>query len=89
MLQAINMKLLIAILAAIGAIAAVLVHVHNASERAVTEAAKTRAILEQQAVQADAHRRAEQAELQKAEEEKRKHSSNNKAAHKTWQTYVP
>jgi FtsZ-binding cell division protein ZapB len=93
MLQAINTKLLIAIFAALAAISAYLVHEHNASEKAAAEAAKATAILRQQEAErkaeADAHRREEEAELQKAQEEKQKHSSNNKATHKTWQTYIP
>ena len=93
MLQAINTKLLIAILAALAAISTYLVHEHNVSQKAAAEAARTAAILRQQEAErkaeADAHRQQEQAELQKAEQEKRKHSSNNKATHKTWQTYIP
>lgn len=96
MLQAINMKLLVAILAALGAISAYMVHEHIASERAAAaaaEAAKAVSILHQQELErkseVDAHRREEEAELHKAEEEKQKRSSNNKATHKTWQTYIP
>ena len=93
MFQAINTKLLIAILAALGAITALLVHERNASERAANEAAKTRAILQQQEMErraeADAHKREEDAVARKAEEEKKKKNSNYRAKSKTWRTYVP
>lgn len=93
MLQAINTKLLIAILAALGAITALLVHERNASDKAANEAAKTRAILQEQQIErkteADAHRREEDAVMRKAEEEKKKNNSNYRAKSKTWQTYVP
>jgi len=93
MLQAINTKLLIAILAALGAITALLIHEHNASERAAADAAKTRAILQQQEAEskaeAEAHKREEDAVMRKAEEEKKKNNSNYRAKSKTWRTYVP
>lgn len=93
MLQAINTKLLIAILAALGTITALLVHERNASEKAANEAAKTRAILQEQQIErkaeADAHQREEEAVIRKAEAEKKKNNSNYRAKSKTWQTYVP
>jgi Ni/Co efflux regulator RcnB len=93
MFQAINTKLLIAILAALGAITALLVHERNASERAASDAAKTRAILQLQEMErraeADAHKREEDAVARKAEEEKKKNNSNYRAKSKTWRTYVP
>lgn len=88
-MSAINTKLLIAVLAALGAIGALLVHEHNDSHKAAVEAAKAAAILEQQKAEADQHEREEEDLRKKVEAEKRKNNVNPGKESKTWQTYVP
>ncbi len=53
MLKAINTKLLIAVLAALTAIGALLVHNNRVNEKAAADAAKAAAILQQQQKAAD------------------------------------
>lgn len=85
----INTKLLIAILAALGAISAFLIHEHNESRKAAVEAAKAAAVLQQQKALAEEHAREEEAFRKKVEAEKRKNNVNPAKESKTWQTYVP
>jgi hypothetical protein len=88
-LSAINTKLLIAVLAALGAIGALLIHEHNESHKAAIDAAKAAAILEQQKAEADQHRREEEDFRKKVGTENRKNNVNPGKQSKTWQTYVP
>ncbi len=88
-LSAINTKLLLAVLAALAVITGLVIHTHNESQKVAAEAAKDRAILEQQKAEAEAHKREEEEFRQKVETEKRKHNVNPGKESKTWQTYVP
>jgi len=88
-LSAINTKLLIAVLAALCAIGALLIHEHNESHKAAVEAAKAAAILEQQKAEADQHKREEEEFRKKVEAKRRKNNVNPGKQSKTWQTYVP
>ena len=89
MLNAINTKLLLAVLAALTAIGAFLVHEHQVSERTAAEAKKAALILEQQKAQTEAAQK-ENDDLKKTiEREHRKHANDNKNQSKTWRTYVP
>ena len=89
MLNALNTKLLLGILAALGAIGAFLIHEHNESQRAAAEAAKAAAIVQQQKDLADEHKREEEGFRRKVEAEKRKNNVNPNKESKTWRTYVP
>ncbi len=82
MLHALNTKLLLAILAVLGAIGALLIRQQQESARAAAEAAKAAAILQQQQ-----HETADFAA--KVEAQKRKKNVMPAHQSKTWQTYVP
>lgn len=89
MLNAINTKLLIAILAALTAIGAAVVYQRNQSEKAAAAAAKTAAILQQQQDDAEAQKERGEAFRKQVEQDRKQH--NSAAAHegKTWKTYLP
>ena len=88
-MSTINTKLLIAVLATLGAIGALLIHEQNESHKAAVEAAKAAAILEQQKAEADQHKREEEEFRKKVETEKRKNNVKPGKESKIWQTYVP
>jgi hypothetical protein len=82
-LNAINTKILIAVLATLGAIGALLIHQHSKSEKAAA------AILEQQKADADQHNREEEEFRKKVAAEERKNNVNPGNESKTWKSYVP
>ena len=88
-MNVINTKLLIAILAGLGALGALLIHERSQSQKAAAEAAKSAAILQQQKAEADEHRREGEEFRKNVEAEKRKNNVNPAKESKTWQTYVP
>jgi hypothetical protein len=89
MLQAINTKLLIATLAALGIIAALLVRLHDADERAATAETKlAQALLQEQSLQEQQGKEEQEFRRQLDEARKKSHSFAGHES-KTWQTYVP
>jgi type II secretory pathway pseudopilin PulG len=93
MLNVINTKSLVAILAALGIIGTLLIRERRASEKAASEAAKTASILQQQELDRktkDEAAQRENDELRRTiEREHKRHANDNKNPSKTWQTYVP
>jgi hypothetical protein len=89
MFTAINIKILVSILAALVAIGGMLAY-HNLQEkRAADAAARTAAILKQQQDAAQAEKAREAALWKSVEEQKKKHDNLNKGGSKTWQAYLP
>ena len=93
MLNAINTKLLIAILGVLSAIGTLLVMEHRASEKAAAEAAKAAAILQEKELEQKAQETAQKREyeefLHTIRREKQKHVNDNQDPSKTWKSYVP
>lgn len=93
MLSAINIKLLIAVLAAVVAIGGLVLKQQHDSAVAAQQAAKAAAILQQQELerkaQADELKRENDELLRTVKREKDKHANDNKNASKTWTSYVP
>ena len=71
MLKLINTKVLLSILAILFVIAGLLVHQNHISEQQAADAAKTRAILEQQQKKADDQEKQDEAERKRLDEMKR------------------
>ena len=87
--SAINTKLLVAILAALGTIAALLVHQQHEAEKTAIAAAQAAAMLRQQQ-DTEQKRQKEYEELTaKVNAEKRKNSKMPANQSKTWKTYIP
>lgn len=89
MLNSINTKLLIAILAALGAVSALLMHEHEESQKAAADIGTAAAVLEQQMAEADEHNRQDQEFRKKVEVGKRKNNVGPGKEAKTWRSYVP
>ena len=89
MLNAINTKLLIAILAALTLISSAVLYQRHESAKAATAAAKAAAILQQQQKDADEQKARDEAFRKQVEQNRARH--NSAAAHegKTWKTYIP
>jgi Flp pilus assembly protein TadG len=89
MLNAINTKILLAILAALTVIGSALVYQRRQSAEAAAAAAKAAAILQQQQKEAEAQKERDEAFRKRVEQNKARH--NSAAAHegKTWDTYLP
>jgi Flp pilus assembly protein TadG len=89
MLNAINTKLLIAILAALTVLGGAVIYQRNQIDRAATAAAKAAAILQQQ--QKDVERQRERDEAFRKQVEINRKQHNSAAAHegKTWKSYLP
>jgi len=89
MLNAINTKLLIAILAVLTAIGSAVIYQRHESAKAAAAAAKAAAILQQQQKEAEEQKERDQAFHKQVEQNKARH--NSAAAHedKTWKTYLP
>ncbi len=75
MLKLINTKVLLSILAVLLAIAGLLVHENRVSERQAADAAKARAILEQQQKKTNDQEKQDEAERQRLNEMKRRSRS--------------
>ena len=88
MLKAINTKILLGILAALTAIGGLLVHQDHLREQQAADAARVRAILEQQQKEAEAQKKHNE-KFMKDVEEKKKHAKYAGNGSKVWQTYVP
>jgi Tfp pilus assembly protein FimT len=89
MLNAINTKLLIAILAALTVIGSALLYQRHKSAKAATAAAKAAAILQQQRKEAEEQKARDEAFRKQIEQNRARH--NSAAAHegKAWKTYLP
>ena len=87
--SAINTKLLIAILAALGTIAALLVHQQHEAEKTAVAAAQAAAILKQQQDAEQKRQKAYAEFTEKVNAEKRKNSKMPADQGKTWRTYLP
>lgn len=82
MLNLINTKLLIAILAVLGIIASAAIYQRH-------ETAKAAAILEQQPRDAEKRKQEDEAFRQKVEQDKKRHNSAAGNEGKTWKSYIP
>jgi len=89
MLKAINTKLLVAILAALTAIGAALVHEHEVNKQAAESAAKSAAILQKQQDDADAAKKHDAELWDGIRKQRKKNNVNPVNGSKTWTTYVP
>ena len=89
MLKIINTKVLIAILAVLTAIAGLLVHQHEVSERNAQAAEKAAAILAQQQREAEAQKKAYQDSIDRINKIKKQQNLNPGHESKGWQTYIP
>lgn len=89
MLNAINTKLLLAILAVLTAIGSAVIYHRHESAKAAAAAAKAAAILLQQQKEAEEQKEHDEAFRKQVEQDKARH--NSAAAHedKTWKTYLP
>ena len=89
MFNAINTKLVIAILAVLTAIGSAVAYQRHESAKAAAAAARAAAILQQQQRQAEEQREHDEAFRKQVEQNKARH--NSAAAHedKTWKTYLP
>ncbi len=89
MLNAINTKLLIAILAALTVIGSAVLYQRHESAKAAAAAAKAAAILQQQQKEAEEQKARDEAFRKQVEQNRARH--NSAAAHegKTWKTYLP
>ncbi len=88
MLKAINTKILLAILAALTAIGGLLVHQNHVNEQHAADAAKARAILEQQQKATEDQKRHDAEFWKQVEENKRKSKSYNGGGSST-NKYIP
>ena len=82
MLNLINTKLLIAILAVLGIIASAAIYQRH-------ETAKAAAILQQQQRDADKRKQEDEAFRQNLEQDKKRHNSAAGNEGKTWKSYIP
>ena len=82
MLNLLNTKLLIAILAALGVIASAAIYQRH-------ETAKAAAILEQQQREAEQRRQEDEAFRKRVEADKQRHNSGAADEGKTWKSYIP
>lgn len=89
MLNAINSKLLIAILAALTVIGSAVLYQRNESAKAAAAATKAAEILRQQQRDAEQQKASDEAFRKQVEQNRVRH--NSAAAHegKTWKTYIP
>ena len=88
MLKALNMKILVGILAALTAIGALLVHQNHVNEQRAADAARAREILEQQQKAADAVKKDDENMRKQVEANKKKHSAYDHDGSKT-NSYIP
>ena len=87
--SAINTKLLVAILAALGTIAALLVHQQIEAEKTAKAAAQAAAILKQQQDAEQKRQKDYEEFMAKVEAERHKDSKMPADQGKTWRTYLP
>ena len=89
MLKLINTKILLAILAAVVAIGAYLVHEHNLNVQAAASAARAAALLQQQRDDADAAKKHDGELWEQVRKHKQEHNSANVNGSHTWTHYLP
>jgi predicted negative regulator of RcsB-dependent stress response len=89
MLNAINMKILFAILAALAAIGGALAYQRHETETAAAAAQKATAILQQQQKDADEQKKRAEAFRQQVEKNRKQHNSAAAREGKTWKSYIP
>ena len=89
MLKAVQIKILIAILAAVIAVGAFLHHEHQVNLRAAEAAAKAAALLQQQHDEAEAAKKHDQETWDFVRKQRQKSNANPAKGSKTWTTYVP
>ena len=82
MLEAINTKILLAILAALTAIGSAVIYQRH-------EAHKAAAILQQQQHDAEERKKEDEAFRKKVEQDKKRHNSAAGNEGKTWKSYIP
>lgn len=89
MLNAINTKILLAILAALTVIGSAVAYQRHQSAEAAAAAAKAAAILQQEQKEAEEQKARDEALRKQVEQDRARH--NSAAAHegKTWKTYLP
>ena len=89
MLNAVNTKILLAILAALIAIGSAVAYQRHQSAEAAAAAAKAAAILQQQQKEAEEQKMRDEEFRKKVAQDRARH--NSAAAHegKTWKTYLP
>jgi triphosphoribosyl-dephospho-CoA synthetase len=89
MLNLLNTKLLIAILAALAVIGSAALYQRHESAMAAAAAAKAAAILQQQQKETEEQKVRDEALRKQVEQDRARH--NSAAAHegKTWKTYIP
>lgn len=89
MLKLINTKILLAILTAVVAIGAFLVHEHDLNVQAAASAAKAAALLQQQRDDADAAKKHDAELWEQVRKHKQEHNSANVNGSHTWTHYLP
>ncbi len=89
MLKAVQIKILLAILAAVTAIGGFMFHEHEINVRAAAAAAKAAALLQQQRDDADAAKKHDAKTWDFVRKQRQKHNTNPANGSKPWQTYVP
>jgi hypothetical protein len=89
MLNLINTKILIAILAALTVIGGAVLYQRDQTEKAAAAAAKAAAILQQQQKDAEDQKERDEAFRSQVEADKKRHSSAAAQEGKTWKTYIP
>jgi Flp pilus assembly protein TadG len=89
MLNAINTKLLIAILAALTVIGGAVAYERNQSEKTAAAAAKAAAILQRQQKDAQDQKERDAAFRKRVENERKQHNTSATHEGKTWKSYLP
>ncbi len=89
MLKVVQIKILLAILAALIAICGFLYHEHEVNVRAAAAAAKAAALLQQQRDDADAAKKHDAETWEFVRKQRQQHNTNPANGSKPWQTYVP
>lgn len=89
MLNAMNTKILLAILAVLTAISGAVLYQRHESAKAAEAAAKAAAILQQQQKDAEEQKARDDAFRKQVEQNRARHNSAATHEGKTWKTYVP
>ncbi len=89
MLKAVQIKILLAIFAAVVAISGYLYHEHEVNIRAAAAAARAAALLQQQRDDAEAAKKHDAETWDFVRKQRQKHNTNPVNGSKTWSTYVP
>ena len=89
MLNAINTKILLAILAALTAIGGTVAYQRREAEKAAAAAQKAAEILQQQQRDAEDQKKRDEAFRQQVERDRKQHNSAAGREGKTWKSYLP